>query len=67
MSVARTQACLDAHHSGLCVIDTGTEIATVDAAASALGVAPAQIDKTLAVRAADQPIHAAPERRRLGR
>ena len=67
MSVARTQAFLDAHHSGLWVIDTGTEIATVDAAASALGVAPAQIVKTLAVRAAGQPIHTASERLRLGR
>lgn len=51
MSTARTQAFLDARASGLHVIETDADTSTVQAAAAALGVEPAQIAKTLALRA----------------
>lgn len=56
MSTARAQAFLDASGSGLRVIETDADTSTVDAAAAALGVGPAQIAKTLAVRAGDRSV-----------
>ncbi|MFT3942218.1 MAG: hypothetical protein QM705_00135 [Ancrocorticia sp.] len=48
------QAFLDARGAGLRVIHMDEEVPTVDAAAAALGVQPAQIAKTLAIRAKDR-------------
>ncbi|MFT3875349.1 MAG: YbaK/EbsC family protein [Propioniciclava sp.] len=56
MSTARVQAFLDSHDTGLEVIHTGTDTSTVETAAATLGVQPAQIAKTLAVRAKDGPV-----------
>ncbi|MDN5972974.1 YbaK/EbsC family protein [Bifidobacterium crudilactis] len=53
MSIADVQSFLDARHTGLTVIDPKADTSTVEAAAAALGVAPAQIAKTLALRAGD--------------
>lgn len=54
MSTARVQAFLDERNTGLHVIETEADTSTVQAAAAALGVEPAQIAKTLAIRAADR-------------
>ena len=56
MSTARVQAFLDDHQAGVQVIRTAADTSTVAAAASALGVTPAQIAKTLALRAGEQPL-----------
>ncbi|HLI51796.1 MAG TPA: YbaK/EbsC family protein [Thermomicrobiaceae bacterium] len=53
MSVERTQRFLDEQGSGLKVIEPDADTSTVQAAAAALGVQPAQIAKTLALRAGD--------------
>lgn len=53
MSTERVQAFLDEHDTGLQVIHTGADTATVRSAANTLGVTPAEIAKTLAVRAGD--------------
>ena len=54
MSTERVQAFLDEHQTGARVIVTETDTSTVEAAAAALGVHPAQIAKNLAVRAGDR-------------
>jgi prolyl-tRNA editing enzyme YbaK/EbsC (Cys-tRNA(Pro) deacylase) len=54
MSVVRVQAFLDERETGLRVIETGADTSTVEAAGAALGVEPARIAKTLAVRAGDR-------------
>lgn len=51
---ARVQAHLDERGSGLRVLHTAADTSTVTAAATALGVEPAQIAKTLALRAGDR-------------
>jgi prolyl-tRNA editing enzyme YbaK/EbsC (Cys-tRNA(Pro) deacylase) len=51
MSTEQVQAYLDAHDTGLHVIEPEADTSTVVAAAAALGVEPAQIAKTLALRA----------------
>lgn len=56
MSTERVQAFLDEHQTGARVIVTETDTSTVEAAAAALGVQPAQIAKTLAVRAGDRAL-----------
>lgn len=53
MSVERTQRFLDERGSGLQVIETDADTSTVQTAALALGVQPAQIAKTLALRAGE--------------
>ncbi len=53
-SVERVQAFLDARQSGLRVITPGGDTSTVQTAAATLGVEPAQIAKTLALRAGDE-------------
>jgi len=50
------QAFLDARGTGLHVIRTGADTSTVAAAAAALGVEPAQIAKTLALRAGERTL-----------
>ncbi|MDN6557592.1 MAG: YbaK/EbsC family protein [Acidipropionibacterium acidipropionici] len=56
MSVEGVQEFLDSHHTGLRVIEPEADTSTVEAAAAALGVTPAQIAKTLAVRAGDRVV-----------
>ena len=48
------RAFLDSRGTGLRVIHSGEDISTVETAAAALGVQPAQIAKTLAIRAKDR-------------
>ena len=54
MSLQSVQAWLAEHAPDLPIIETRESTATVDEAAAALGVAPAQIAKTLAVRAGSE-------------
>lgn len=56
MSSERVQAFLDDRGTGLRVIRTGADTSTVASAASALGVQPAQIAKTLALRAGERTL-----------
>lgn len=53
MSLASVRAWLAAHAPDLPIIETEASTATVNEAAAALGVAPGQIAKTLAVRAGE--------------
>ncbi|HEX5184583.1 MAG TPA: YbaK/EbsC family protein [Allosphingosinicella sp.] len=54
MSLESVRAWLAAHAPDLPIIDNGMSTATVAEAATALGVAPARIAKTLAVRVKDE-------------
>ncbi len=54
MSLESVRAWLTAHAPDLAIIDNGMSTATVAEAAQALGVAPARIAKTLAVRVKDE-------------
>ena len=54
MSAERVQAFLDDQQSGLRVIHSDADTSTVAAAAAALGIEPARIAKTLAIRAGER-------------
>jgi len=54
MSTERVRAFLDEHAPALRVVETTADTSTVETAAAALGVQPAQIAKTLAMRAGDR-------------
>jgi prolyl-tRNA editing enzyme YbaK/EbsC (Cys-tRNA(Pro) deacylase) len=56
MTLASARAWLAAHAPDLALIDHGVSTATVAEAAAALGVEPARIAKTLALRVGDQPM-----------
>lgn len=56
MSAEHVQAFLDAQQTGLRVIHTDTDTSTVASAAAALGILPAQIAKTLALRAGERTL-----------
>jgi prolyl-tRNA editing enzyme YbaK/EbsC (Cys-tRNA(Pro) deacylase) len=56
MSIESIQAWLAVHAPDIALIDNGTSTATVAEAAMALGVAPAQIAKTLSLRLKDEVI-----------
>ena len=56
MSTESVQAWLAVHAPDIALIDNGTSTATVAEAAMALGVAPAQIAKTLSLRLKDEVI-----------
>jgi prolyl-tRNA editing enzyme YbaK/EbsC (Cys-tRNA(Pro) deacylase) len=56
MSSERVQAFLDAQQTGLRVIHTEDDTSTVASAAAALGTQPAQIAKTLALRAGERTL-----------
>ena len=56
MSEASVRAFLAAHAPDLAIIDNGVSTATVAEAAQALGVAPARIAKTLALRAGGEAL-----------
>ncbi len=56
VSAERVQAFLDDSRSGLQVIHTDADTSTVARAAAALGIAPAQIAKTLALRAGERTL-----------
>jgi len=53
VSTRRTQQFLDDRGTGLTIIEPPDDTSTVETAAAALGVRPAQIAKTLALRAGD--------------
>jgi prolyl-tRNA editing enzyme YbaK/EbsC (Cys-tRNA(Pro) deacylase) len=56
MSIESVRAWLAVHAPDMALIDNGTSTATVAEAAAALGVAPAQIAKTLSLRLKDDVI-----------
>jgi prolyl-tRNA editing enzyme YbaK/EbsC (Cys-tRNA(Pro) deacylase) len=56
MSLESVRAWFATHAPDIALIDNGTSTATVDEAAAALGVAPAQIAKTLSLRLKDEVI-----------